>query len=889
MLLSGYPHRTADRIFRLVLAILSSFILANPVAAEEGDGKQRTLIAVFPSHFLPVFDTTKNDVPTGFGIEVMEEIAARAGLRIHYRSLPSWQATLAALESGQADLIPNLGIIPERKRKIDFSLPIMRMPVSLYVRTELTHIRGLQDLADQNRSVAVVRTNVAEGMLNNYPGIQPKTYESIRDALVALQADNVDAMIYPAFVVDKLAQELDLTTHFEKTGEPVAVIERAIAVQKGNQALLDRLNPVIKEFVNTPKYLEIYERWYGAAPPFWNTTRVTYLIAAILGITLLLGFYTRFRILNGANEKLRAANELNAAVLATAVEGILTLDEKGVVRSANKAAERIFGIKLEAGSGITINSLLTNAEAAQLLSHLGHLGWSTVENSWRGIANNVWESMGMRPGNEIFPIRLGIAPTIVGTERLFVCTIHDMTEQRRAENQVEYLADHDSITGFLNQRGITLVMGNLLELLRHQQKTLACLHVGLSRFAQINDTYGRQTGNAVMIQIGNFLSQRLREINDSDQQTSLSVARLGGSRFLLVLPEYDLAKARALAETLLTGLARLDIQAGHERLRVDAKAGIAIFPEHGTTAEELIAHVESALLNAQEQRVGLISVYSHEMHNQETLAEQWLQRLHVALERHDFVLHYQPVIKVASGRLSHYEGLIRMTQANGGLIPPGEFIPVAERTGLIARVDYMAMEMAFSQLAALDAQGLDMKLAVNISAAHLGDDALFRWLERVFAEDTALPARLIFEITETTAVHNIARAKAFMEPLRVLGCRFALDDFGVGFTSFTHLRSLPVDTVKIDGSFVRDLATNPENQSLVKAMTEVAHSLGKQVVAEFVESAEILEILRALGVDYAQGYHIGRPAPAPLMPWVAMTRPIQKTSAKHKRPSPKYH
>lgn len=889
MLLSGYQHRAAVHVLRLALAILSGFILAHPAAAAEVSDDQKTLIAVFPSHFPPIFNATKNDVPTGFGIEVMEEIAARAGLNIRYRNMPGWQAVHEALDTGKADMVPNMGITPERRRKFDFSLPLMRMSVSLYVRAGLPEIDGLRELAAQNHSIAIVETNISADLVSKHVGAQQKIYRTVSEALLAIQADEVDALIYPAPVVDKLALKLELGDRIRQVGEPLAVIERAIAVRKGDQALLERLNPVIAEFTNSSKYNVFYERWYGATPPLWNTTRVAYLIAALLGITLLLGFYTRFRIVDRANEKLRAANELNAAVIATAVEGILTLNEKGVVRSANKAAEKIFGIKMEAGSGITVNSLLTSTESAQLLAHLGNLRWSAVENSWHGTAHNVWESMGVRPGGEIFPMRLGIAPTIAGNERLFVCTIHDMTEQRRAENQVEYLADHDPATGFLNQHGITLVLENLLELLRRQQKPLACLHVGLSRFAQLNDTYGRQTGDAVLMQIGNFLSQHLREINDSVQETSLPIARLGGSRFLLALPEYGLTKARALAETMLTGLARLDIQAGHERLRVDAKTGIVVFPEHGTTAEELIAHAGSALLNAQEQRVGLISVYSHEMHHQETEAEQWLQRLHVALERHDFVLHYQPVIEVASGRLSHYEGLIRMTQANGGLILPGEFIPVAERTGLIARVDYMAMEMAFSQLAALDAQGLDVKLAVNISAAHLGDDALFRWLDRVFAEDTALPARLIFEITETIAVHNIARAKAFMEPLRALGCRFALDDFGVGFTSFTHLRSLPVDTVKIDGSFVRDLATNPENQSLVKAMTEVAHSLGKQVVAEFVESAEILEILRALGVDYAQGYHIGRPGPAPVMPWVDMTRPVQKTPTRPKRPSSKYH
>lgn len=887
-MLPEHQNHAVDPAWRLASVLVTCFFLTLPSAAETRN-PQKLLVAGFPAHFPPIFDTTRNNVPAGFGIEVMEEIAARAGLDIRYRGLPDWQTVHTALENGEVDLVPNMGITPERQKKFDFSLPIMRMSVSLYVRAGLPEISSLRDLNEGNHSIAIVSTNISADLVEQYVGVQQRHYASASEALFAMQTGEVDALIYPAPVVDKLALKLELGDHIREVGKPLAVIERAIAVRKGNQALLDLLNPAIAEFVNSPKYHAAYERWYGVPPPFWNSARVAWLVAAILGMAILAGFYFRFRLLGRTNASLRAANEFNAAVLATAVEGILTLDRDGVVRSANNAAERIFGVSMGPDRRLAIESLLTGAEAEQLRVHLANLDSSAAGDSRGADVNDAWESVGMRPGGETFPLRLGIAPTVVGSERLFVCTMHDMTEQRRAENQVEYLADHDSVTGFLNQRGITLVMGNVLELLRHQQKTLACLHVGLSRFAQINDTYGRQTGNAVMIQIGNFLSQRLREINDSDQETFLPIARLGGSRFLLVLPEYDLSKARALAETMLTGLARLDIEAGHELLRVDAKTGIVVFPEHGTTAEELIAHAESALLNAQEQRVGLISVYSHEMHHQETQAEQWLQRLHVALERHDFVLHYQPVIEVASGRLSHYEGLIRMTQADGRLVPPSEFIPVAERTGLIARVDYMAMEMAFSQLAALDAQGLDMKLAVNLSAAHLGDDALFRWLERVFAEDTALPARLIFEITETTAVHNIARAKAFMDPLRALGCRFALDDFGVGFTSFTHLRSLPVDTVKIDGSFVRDLATNPENQSLVKAMTEVAHSLGKQVVAEFVESAEILEILRALGVDYAQGYHIGRPGPAPLMPWVAMTRPMQKTSTRPKRPSSKYH
>lgn len=888
-MLPKYQQHAANQLCRLTIALLSCFFFAGPGAAADAPENQKTLTAVFPSNFPPIFDVTANNVPVGFGIEVMEEISARANLNIRYQKMPGWRETSAALYLGKADLVPNMGITPERQQKFDFSVPILRMPISLYVRAGLPDISGLQDLLDQNRVIAIVETNISVDLISQYVGAAHETYGSVNEAFAALKDGKVDALIYPAPVVDDLVKNLNEQNLIRKVGDPLAVVDRAIAVRKGNQALLDRLNPVIEEFTRTATYRAIHDRWYGAPPPLWDTARVIFLISGILCITLLAGFYFRFRVLNRANAQLRAANELNAAVLATAVEGILTLDEQGMVRSANKAAENIFDVKIKADNSVTIASLLTGAEAAQLRTHLGNLRWSTVENSWRASTNHVWESMGVRPNGDIFPIRLGISMAMVGTERLFVCTIHDMTEQRRAENQVEFMADHDHVTGFLNQHGITLVLGNMLDLLRRQQKSLACLHVGLSRFAQLNDTYGRQTGDAIMIQIGNFLSQRLRGINASDQDSSSLIARLGGSRFLMVIPEYDEAKALKFAESVLTDLSRLSIEAGREQLRVDAKAGIAVFPEHGATAEELISHAGSALLHAQEEPLGSISVYSHEMHHHETQTEQWLQRLHVALDRHDFVLHFQPVIEVASGQLSHYESLIRMTQPNGGLIPPGEFIPVAERTGLIARIDYLAMEMAFTQLAALDAQGLNVALAVNISAAHLGDDTLFRWLERLFAEDPTLPARMIFEITETTAVHNISRAKAFMEPLRALGSRFALDDFGVGFTSFAHLRSLPVDSVKIDGSFVRDLATNEENQSLVKAITEVAHSLGKKVVAEFVESAEILSVLHTLGVDYGQGYYIGKPAPGPLKPWVVTTTLTQVPSVKQKRSSSKYH
>jgi EAL domain-containing protein (putative c-di-GMP-specific phosphodiesterase class I) len=192
---------------------------------------------------------------------------------------------------------------------------------------------------------------------------------------------------------------------------------------------------------------------------------------------------------------------------------------------------------------------------------------------------------------------------------------------------------------------------------------------------------------------------------------------------------------------------------------------------------------------------------------------------------------------------------------------PNDFIPAAERYGLIGRIDYRVLELAFSHLAAFEDSPEKISLAINLSAAHIGNDALARFLETLFETGAVSAKNIIFEITETTALQNLGKARAFMDPLKALGCRFALDDFGVGFTSFAQLRELPVDIVKIDGMFVRELPHKPQDQALVKSITDIAHSLEKQVVAEFVENAEILGLLDEYGVDYAQGYHIGKPAP----------------------------
>ncbi len=834
----------------VVMAMMAVAVLGGGRATWATHGQEnKVLVAVFPENFPPVYHVTGNKVPTGFGIEVMEELAARAKLHIVYHPVATWTETLAALHEGRADLIPNLGITPERQNNFDFSLPLTRTRVSVYVRAETRDVDDLDSLIQKARTIAVVKANVAYDLLQDRKDVSLRSYNTLSEAFAGLHTGKVDALIYPDSAIEQFARQLGLYQSIRRIGAPLAVIERAVAVRKDNNALLATLNHEIEAFVGTTRFQDIHDRWYGTPPPFWTTARVAILIAGLLGLVLALGVYARMRLL-------RHVNAFNSAVLSTAVEGILALDLEGRIRSANPAAEHIFRRSQSEFRDITIRDLLTEVEAEQLQQHLHNLLRPSPAGS-----SHFWNSTGRRPDDEPFPIRLGIAPTSVGGEPLFVCTVHDLTEQRRAEHEAVFLADHDPVTGLLNQHGILLVLTNLVEQARLHQRPLACLNLGIEHLEQINEMYGRQVGDGILVQVGEFLRTTVHGADSAGHEEETRVARLGGNRFLVVLPETGESGARLMAEKLLAGLARLTHNVRDETLRITGKVGAVCYPEHGSSAEDMVSRAEITLRLAQQHPLDTILVFNPELREQETHSHHRLQRLHAAIDERRLLLHFQPVLNLATNTAHHYEALVRMQEADGTLVPPNEFIPAAEKSGLITRIDYRVLELAFSHLAGLEAAGRDVSLAVNISGEHLGDDALFRWLANIFEEGGVTPGRLLFEITETTAVRNLLRAKAFMEPLKALGCRFALDDFGVGFTTFAHLRSLPVDMIKIDGSFVRDLPTNPENHALVKAMTEAAHSLGKRVTAEYTESAMVLAVLRDLGVDYAQGFYIGRPGP----------------------------
>lgn len=426
------------------------------------------------------------------------------------------------------------------------------------------------------------------------------------------------------------------------------------------------------------------------------------------------------------------------------------------------------------------------------------------------------------------------------------------SEREAAQHELRWLADHDPLTALLNRRRFNLVLARAIKQATQDGVQGALLFIDLDNFKDVNDTSGHQIGDRLLKRIGKRLAAAVGARG--------KIGRFGGDEFAVLLNTVDVDDLASLVKHLQHQITSTSVRAGHRRHQVTASIGAALFPEHGADTHALMANADLAMYQAKAQQH---SAHWHLYSNTDLARDQanarvlWTRQMSQALTEGRFQLYYQPIMALPERRIWRAEGLIRMRLEDGRMANPAEFIPVAERTGLINAIDRWVMAEAIRVLST----HAGLSLAINLSAKALADPTLDAELMQLLQSSGINPQRLTLEITETIAIDNMDAAVARMNSLRELGCRFALDDFGSGFASYAYLKQLPVDDVKIDGSFIRNLDHNAEDRIFVKAAAEMAHAMGKKVIAEFVESAAILVVLGELGVDFAQGYFIGRPIP----------------------------
>jgi diguanylate cyclase (GGDEF)-like protein len=379
------------------------------------------------------------------------------------------------------------------------------------------------------------------------------------------------------------------------------------------------------------------------------------------------------------------------------------------------------------------------------------------------------------------------------------------------------------------------------------------LLLDLDDLKYVNDSLGHSTGDKLLAELSQLLRKHVRA-NDM-------LARLDGDEFAVLITETRPSRVEFVAERLLKAIRNHSVDAGEQPVGVTGSAGIAFYPEQGASAEELLSRADQALARAKQRGRDQFVVFKPD--------EKWQAQvdsrlsgeklIREALARGRFILHAQPILDLKTDEIVQFEILLRMLGPNNELMPPASFLATAERFGLIRSIDRWVVRQSIKLMGRQQKIGNSIRLSVNLSGKSLGDFELTTLIEKELEENEVDPKRLTFEITETTAISDTERAKIFAIALKQIGCRLALDDFGVGFSSFHKLKTLPVDYLKIDGSFIRDLPKNKVDQHLVRAMVEVARALRKRTVAEFVGSEETLELVKQAGVDFGQGFHIGKP------------------------------
>ncbi len=430
----------------------------------------------------------------------------------------------------------------------------------------------------------------------------------------------------------------------------------------------------------------------------------------------------------------------------------------------------------------------------------------------------------------------------------------DITHERQTAEQLVYLAERDALTGLYNRHRFQQELARtMLETDRHQSRC-AVMFFDLDEFKAINDSYGHRAGDALLIRVAGEIGALVRR--------NEVLARLGGDEFAILLPCAEGNEAEALADRVVRAVGQIPFRFEGQNLRVTTSLGIAYYPGHAIDTDDLVARADIAMYQAKASGKNTWRVFradagaDSEMRNRLS----WNERISNALEKDLLLLHFQGVYRADDGELSHLEALVRMADEShpGQLIMPAHFILLAEKSGRILDIDRWVIREVLRRLAANPAIP---PIAVNVSGRSLTEPTLPQFIADELRTSGVDPHRFIVEITETAAVSDLHDAQRMIEALRQLGCGVCLDDFGVGFASFAYLKHLHVDTIKIDGVFIRNLADDPANQVFVQAMVSVALGLGKSVLAEYVEDNRTLALLRQFGVDLVQGYHLDRPIP----------------------------
>ncbi|MBM2854547.1 MAG: diguanylate cyclase [Steroidobacteraceae bacterium] len=535
-------------------------------------------------------------------------------------------------------------------------------------------------------------------------------------------------------------------------------------------------------------------------------------------------------------------------------DGVITCDAHGRVEYLNPVAEELTGWRLEDSLGRTIDEIFRafHEETCEPLEN----PLAVAVRRIRSIKSVRPMLLIRRDGNELYiestasPIRDG-SGTVTGGVLVF----HDVSESRELNRRLSYHASHDVLTGLVNRREFETRLERALKSAKARETSYALCYVDIDQFKIVNDTCGHSAGDALLGQVGALLKSKVRWRD--------TLARLGGDEFGVLLESCSLEEALRTAETLRESIRNFRYTWEDRTFKLGASIGVVPITADNEDVASVLSAADSACGAAKES--GRNRVHCFEENDIDLMRRrremQWAARINNALEESRFELFRMTILPLqVEDAGEHFELLLRMRDESGKIVAPDQFIAAAERYGITPSIDRWVIDSAFRWLVSeADERRRLTMCSINLSGQSLGDDKFLPFVIEQFHRSGIDGSKICFEITETAAIANFSQASRFIQALKELGCKFALDDFGTGLSSFGYLKHFPVDFLKIDGSFVKGLLHDPIDREMVRSINEIGHLTGKKTIAEWAENAEIVEVLRGLGVDYAQGYGISQP------------------------------
>ena len=551
------------------------------------------------------------------------------------------------------------------------------------------------------------------------------------------------------------------------------------------------------------------------------------------------------------------------AVLETAAEGIIIVNPEGQIESFNKAAESIFCYSAEEVVHQPFTQILAAEDADKFLSPDGE-----------PVVCVGTELRGMRKCGGAFHLALSVSEANAAGSRCFTILVQDNSERHSFQSKLTHLATHDGLTGLPNR---TLYLDRLTQVLAHAARDdhiVAIMFLDLDRFKVINDTLGHDIGDQLLQAVAGQLGGSLREED--------TLARLGGDEFTLILPHlYSAEGATVVAQNILDLLEQPFIVAGQE-LFISGSIGISCFPFDGVSASELIKNADTAMYAAKRIGGNSFQFYSEQMNAQASARLDMESRLRHAVEREELFLDYQPLVDAHTLEIVGVEALVRWQHPELGLISPAEFIPAAEETGLIIPISEWVLRTACAQGRQWQDEGFDITVAINLSARQFVQSDLYALVSSTLKETGFTPQRLDLELTESMLMHHGEETIAILNRLKELGTRLSIDDFGTGYSSLSYLKRFPIDTLKIDRSFIQDIGEDSNGSVLAAAIIAMAHSLNMEVIGEGVEQAEQLTYLQVHRCNRFQGYYFSRPvSPAAITRLLREKEPAEDARITH--------